>query len=41
MQLYRMRAVAAGSILGCTAMTVVGIIIRLIYASSGGPDHPA
>ena len=40
MRSYRMRAVAAGSIVGCTAMTVAAFIIQLIYDAmrDGGPD---
>ena len=40
MRSYRMRAVTAGSIVGCAAMTAATVIIRLIYHAmrSGGHD---
>lgn len=40
MRSYRMRSVAAGSIVGGTAVTVVAVIIQLIYVSRGGPGYP-
>ena len=39
MRSYRKRSVAAGSIVGCTAMTAVAIMIQTIFDSlGGGPD---
>ena len=40
MRSYRMQTVAAGSIVGCTAMTTVAVIIQhIIYNSRSGYDY--